>query len=139
MLAALRPAGQQRIDEANGKKGALINILDSWVEAREYYSTPLGYHPKCTNDQLARSVELLMNYDSFAYIDWISPRPLLFIIGTDPMKSFDTFPFARAAYERAKEPKELMVVKGKKHLDFYHDTTESLPKLVVFLGESLCA
>lgn len=135
---SLAPSGQDRIAEANGGQGMMINILDSG-EAGEYYSTPLGYHPRCTNTQLARSFELLLNYDSIAYIKWIAPRPLLLIVGTEPMKTFDTIPFGKTAYADAHHPKELFVVEGLKHLDFYHETSESLPKLVKFFAEALCA
>lgn len=137
LAAPLQAAGQDRITEAKGGQGATINTLDS-EEAKEYYSTPLGYHPRCTNNQLFRSFELMINYDSFAYISWISPRPLLMIMGTEPMKTFDTIPIGRAAFERASEPKELFIVEGKKHLDLYHQTDESVPKLVEFMNTWLC-
>jgi len=135
--ASLAPMGQARIAEANGAEGMTISILD-YGGAGEYYSTPLGYHPRCTNKQLARSFELLLNYDSFAFIKWLAPRPLLLIVGTEPMKAFDTIPFSKTAYENACDPKELFVVQGRKHIDFYHETSESLPKLVEFFGKALC-
>lgn len=132
----LQMAAEQRIVEAKGEQGALISILGTGAE--EYYSTPLGYHPRCTNEQLLRSVELLLNYDSFAYIDWIAPRPLLMIMGTKPQPGGDTIGYGKAAYAKASEPKELFEVAGLKHLDFYHDATESVPKLVEFMGKWLC-
>lgn len=134
----LQQSGADRMAEARGEQGSMIDILDA-EEAREYYSTPLGYHPGCANKQLGRSFELLANYDSFRLIDWLAPRPVLLIVGTEAQKAFDTIPFGHAAYANAKEPKELFIAQGKKHLDLYHDTSESIPKLVEFMAAGLCA
>lgn len=135
---SLQFSGQARVAEARGAKGVMINIADIFEEARDYYRTPRGHHANCSNEQLARSVELMLTYDSFAFIDWISPRPLLMIIASVPQKAFNTGPYGRRAYERAREPKELFVVEGKKHLDLYDDTSQSVPKLTDFMNQWLC-
>lgn len=137
LFMVLQQSAADRMAEARGEQGSLIDILES-EEAREYYSTPLGYHPRCINKQLGRSFELLANYDSVLHIDWIAPRPVLIIVGTVAQKAFDTIPFGHAAYARAKQPKELFIAQGKKHLDLYHDTSESIPKLVEFMAAGLC-
>jgi fermentation-respiration switch protein FrsA (DUF1100 family) len=46
----------------------------------------------------------------------ISPRPLLLIAGSEA----DTLYFSQDAYERAAEPKELMIIDGASHIDQYH-------------------
>jgi hypothetical protein len=114
----------------------MINVVEAYgEEASDYYRTPRGAHPNCTNEYMARSVELLAGYDSFAYIDWISPRPLLMIIGSEAV----TAHLSRQAMGLAREPKELVVLEGKRHTDLYDDTSETVPKLVGFMAKALCA
>ena len=45
----------------------------------------------------------------------MSPRPLLFIVGSRA----DTLYFTEDAYRRAKEPKKIHVVEGASHVDLY--------------------
>lgn len=133
---ALTQAGRQRIAEAKGAAPAMINVVDAYGdEASDYYRSARGAHPNCTNEYMARSVELLAGYDSFAYIDWISPRPLLMIMGSEAV----TRHLSRQAMELAKEPKELVVLEGKRHTDLYDDTSETVPKVVDFMAKALCA
>lgn len=114
----------------------MINVVDAYGdEASDYYRSARGAHPNCTNEYMARSVELLAGYDSFAYIDWISPRPLLMIMGSEAV----TRHLSRQAMELAKEPKELVVLEGKRHTDLYDDTSETVPKVVDFMAKALCA
>ncbi|CEI70790.1 hypothetical protein FVEN_g731 [Fusarium venenatum] len=135
-------AGKERISEAGGNQPETISVLQSFENAKEYYETSRGQHPRCTNLQLVRSLDTLATYDSFAFIDWISPRPMLMIIGSEADKgngeALDTGGFSRAAIERAKEPKELFVVKGLGHIDLYDHVSESVPKIADFMGRSLC-
>lgn len=133
--------GQDRIAEAKGRQPVAINIMDTFVEGQEYYRTERGQHPRCTNLQMVRSLDALATYDSFAFIEWIAPRPLLMIIGSEAEKGTGdaaTGFYSRAAIERAKEPKELFVIEGKGHVDLYDDTRESVPKLTDFMTKALC-
>lgn len=135
-------AGKERISEAKGNQPATISILQAFEGAGDYYKTARGQHLRCTNLQLARSLDTLATYDSYAFIDWISPRPLLMIIGSEADKgtgeALDTGGFSRTAIERAKEPKELFVIKGLGHIDLYDHISESVPKLADFMEKSLC-
>lgn len=135
-------AGRERISEARGNQSATLSILETFEEAREYYQTSRGKHPRCTNLQLVRSLDTIVTYDSFAFISWISPRPLLMIIGSEADKGTgdpaDTGVFSRKAIERAKEPKELFVIKGLGHVDMYDHVSESVSKLADFMGRYLC-
>ncbi|KAH7312800.1 hydrolase of the alpha/beta superfamily [Rhexocercosporidium sp. MPI-PUGE-AT-0058] len=119
-------ATEERISEARGNQPATISILQTFEEAGDYYQTSRRKHPRCTNLQLVRSLDTIATYDSFAFIDWISPRPLLMIIGSEADKGTDdpadTGRFSRIAIERAKEPKELFVIR-------------SVPKLADFMGK----
>ena len=68
------------------------------------------------------------------YIETISPRPLLFIIGENAHSRY----FSEDAYERAAEPKELYIVPGARHIDLY-DRVDMIPfdKLDTFFKKSL--
>ena len=56
-----------------------------------------------------------MNFPLMNYIETISPRPLLFIIGEHAHSRY----FTEDAYKRAAEPKELYIVPGARHIDLY--------------------
>lgn len=131
-------AAQDRLDEAADKPPAIHNIADGFSHPREdfkgYYSDPRWNHPRCTNTMVTRSMELLVTFDGFQYIEWVAPRPILLIAGNEAM----TFPYSEKIIERAMEPKELFVIKGKGHVDLYQDVTESGPKLVDFMSKALC-
>ncbi|PHH58570.1 hypothetical protein CDD81_5208 [Ophiocordyceps australis] len=75
----------------------------------------------------------MVNYDSFNFQHLISPRPLLMIAGSEAQ----TLGHSKLAVQKAKEPKELFIVKGKNHFDLYDDLSESGPKLVDFFGKAL--
>ncbi len=68
------------------------------------------------------------------YIDTISPRPILFIIGENAHSRY----FSEDAYEMAAEPKELYIVPGARHIDLY-DRTDMIPfdKLESFFAKYL--
>jgi fermentation-respiration switch protein FrsA (DUF1100 family) len=52
---------------------------------------------------------------SFANLDWISPRPVLFITGDRAHSRI----FSEYAFEKASEPKELHVVPNAGHVTLY--------------------
>ena len=63
-----------------------------------------------------RSVELFMAYEPGAYIELISPTPLLMVVALgDHLTVADE---ALGAYERARQPKRLVTLKGG-HFDAY--------------------
>lgn len=75
-----------------------------------------------------------MNFYPFNDIDSISPRPILFVVGEiAPSRHY-----TETAYQAAKQPKELYVVKGANRIDLY-DRTELIPwdKLTSFFHEYL--
>lgn len=139
LRASLTHAGQDRLLEAQGNPPGDFNILDSFSgpkeDIREYYANPLWKQDTCSNKQLTRSIDMLATYDSYHFIDWISPRPLLLIAGAEAATSF----YSKKAFDMAKEPKELFLVPGKGHVDLYQDADVSEPKLVEFFAKALCA
>ena len=68
------------------------------------------------------------------YIETISPRPILFIMGEKAHSRY----FTEDAYKMAAEPKELYIVPGARHIDLY-DRTDMIPfdKMTSFFRENL--
>jgi uncharacterized protein len=74
--------------------------------------------PSWRNEVTLRSVELLTEYEPGTYIDRISPTPLLMLVARgDHLTVADE---ALAAYNRALEPKRLVILPGG-HFDAYTD------------------
>lgn len=145
LFKTLQEAGKARIAEARGEPVPMQSLLPEspeglpdtvptlFREGSEYYRTPRAQHCRSTNRFPVRSMDLIMNYSSYAFNDLISPRPLLMIAGSEA----DTLYFSEEAIARAKEPKELYVVKGQTHISLYDHVDGHLPKLVDFFAKSL--
>lgn len=100
----------------------------------EYYGMERGHHPNAGAAFTITSSMSFMNFPLMNYIDNISPRPILFIIGENAHSRY----FSEGAYERAAEPKELYIVPGARHIDLY-DRTDMIPfdKLESFFAKYL--
>jgi fermentation-respiration switch protein FrsA (DUF1100 family) len=145
LTKTLQAAGEARITEAKGEPAPVQPLLpDSpeglpdtvpalFREGSDYYRTPRAQHPRSTNRFPVRSMDLIVNYSSYAFIDLISPRPLLMIAGTEA----DSLYFSEEAIARAKEPKELYLVKGQTHVSLYDNVDGHVPKLIDFFEKSL--
>ena len=75
-----------------------------------------------------------MNYHLLDYLDEISPRPILFIVGDRAHSKF----FSEEAFNKASELKELYVVDDAEHIDLY-DKIDKIPfdKLELFFKNNL--
>jgi len=72
--------------------------------------------PAWRNEVTLRSVEMFMEYEPGSYIEYVSPTPLLLVVAAkDHLTVAEE---AIAAYERALEPKKLVLLKGG-HFDAY--------------------
>jgi fermentation-respiration switch protein FrsA (DUF1100 family) len=72
--------------------------------------------PSWRNEVTLRSVEMFWEYEPGAWIEWISPTPLLLVVAQgDHLTVSD---LAIAALERAREPKRLALLPGG-HFDAY--------------------
>ena len=72
--------------------------------------------PSWRNEVTLRSVEMLTEYEPGVYIDRVSPTPLLMVVGAaDHLTVADE---ALAAYNQAREPKQLVLLPGG-HFDAY--------------------
>lgn len=100
----------------------------------EYYGMERGHHPNAGAAFTMTSSMSFMNFPLLNYIDTISPRPILFIMGENAHSRY----FTEDAYERAAEPKELYIVPDARHIDLY-DRTDLIPfdKLTSFFTDNL--
>lgn len=100
----------------------------------EYYAMERGHHPRSHGPFTQTSNMAFMNFPLLSYIDTISPRPILFIMGENAHSRY----FTEDAYTMAAEPKELVIVPGARHIDLY-DRTDMIPfdKLESFFNENL--
>ena len=103
-------------------------------EFYDYYRTPRGQHSRATTAFSRTSDAQMMLFWSYQHLNWISPRPVLFITG-DRAHSRS---FSEHAYRRASDPKELFIVPGAGHVDLY-DRVKLIPweKLESFFDEHL--
>ncbi|WP_342786931.1 alpha/beta hydrolase [Streptomyces cyaneus] len=138
-------AGRLRTEEALGEPALLEHIVPAEVDettpsplrqGHEYYRTARGAHPRSENAWVLRSVDQSAQYDSFAGIESLAPRPLLMVAGSEAA----TACFSRTAVERAEEPKGLFWVDGAPHFDLYDRNayvSPALAKLTSFFGDHL--
>lgn len=103
-------------------------------EFGEFYSRARGYHPNSITAFSVSSQGSFMNFPLLSKIEWISPRPILFVVGEHAHSRY----FSEDAYKLAAEPKELYIVPNAGHVDLY-DKTDLIPfeKLNTFFRENL--
>ncbi|MFH8885856.1 alpha/beta hydrolase [Streptomyces californicus] len=117
-------SGELRSAEAAGEPAATFPVLPEKVDADtpaptaefvDYYRTPRGAHPRSTGDMVVRSADLLDQFDSFADVAKIAPRPLLMIAGTEAV----TRGFSEKAVADSPGNAELFLVEGATHVGLY--------------------
>ncbi|MFJ9584048.1 alpha/beta hydrolase [Streptomyces acidicola] len=148
LTALLDHAAAARTAEARGAAPELVawipdnaeDLLETatrqFRETFEFYCSPRGYHPRAVQGWVLRSVDQLAQYDSYAMIRLISPRPLLMIAGSEAESAY----FSREAIEQAAGPKELVVIDGASHIDLYDKdeyVTPAVARLTEFFGKHL--
>jgi len=87
-----------------------------------FYAVPRGHHCNARGGFTTTSNLAFMNFRLLDFIDEISPRPILFIVGDKAHSKA----FSEKAYANAAEPKELYVVSDAEHIDLY-DRTDRIP------------
>ena len=110
------------------------NSSDIDKEFYDYYRTPRGQHSRSSTAFWRTSGAQMMLFSSFEHLDWMSPRPVLFITGDRAHSRI----FSEHAFKKAFEPKELYVVPNAGHVDLY-DRVNLIPwaKLTSFFTEHL--
>ena len=66
-------------------------------EFYDYYRTPRGHHPRSTTAMSVTTGAPMALFSAFEHLDWISPRPVLFVTGDRAHSRL----FSEQAYERA--------------------------------------
>ncbi|WP_438271866.1 alpha/beta hydrolase [Serratia quinivorans] len=147
--ALIKSATEQRFVESKDGDIAYIpgtvNQLDDSTSAiqREFFDfyrtsrggyTPKGEQEELTTKPMLSSIGKFMNFYPFNDIETISPRPMLFITGSQAHSK----EFSEDAYQGARQPKELYIVPGAGHVDLY-DRTDLIPfaKLTLFFKANL--
>jgi uncharacterized protein len=139
----LQTIAAQRWAEVDGAERAMVIGTPEVLTERSteidreffaYYRTPRGQHPRSTTAMTLTSGAPMSLFSAFEHLDWISPRPVLFITGDHAHSRL----FSEQAYERASQPKELYVVPGAGHVDLY-DRMDLIPwdKLTAFFTQHL--
>lgn len=92
------------------------------AEFYSYYGLPRGHHPNARGNFTTTSQLAMMNFRSLDFVDEISPRPILMIVGEQAHSRF----FSENVYEAAADPKEIYVVPDAIHIDLY-DRVDKIP------------
>ncbi|EAR08150.1 alpha/beta hydrolase [Reinekea blandensis] len=100
----------------------------------EYYGTQRGWHPNTIPNFTLTSGLSFINFPLMTHLEQISPRPILMVMGENAHSRLMT----EQAFERAAEPKELVVIPDARHIDLY-DREDMIPfdKLDSFFSEYL--
>lgn len=107
------PAMIAVVAEDPTKTPCALPTPDSW---QWFTETGRTRAPAWRNEVTLRSVEMLMEYEPWVYIDRVAPTPLLMVVAAnDVLTPTD---LALEAYNRALEPKKLVLLPGG-HFDAY--------------------
>jgi fermentation-respiration switch protein FrsA (DUF1100 family) len=120
---ALRAAWEQdRLGRSRGEPPTMVQAFaDDSPTVQFARARPPEERRNWRNEITVRSWEHYSRYEPAAFIDRISPRPLLMIVAADD--SMTPADDALAAYERALHPKKLVLVPGN-HYAVYTDQFE---------------
>jgi uncharacterized protein len=103
-----------------------------------YYGTSRGASPSWHNTVTRASIRELLTVDNMAGTDFLSPTPGLIVHGTND--AYCAPDGARDAYQRIGEPKQLVWLDTKQHVDLYDSEphlTQAVQAITAFLGKHL--
>ena len=137
--------GKQRTAEARGltirrddgiPKKVPEGATEIITESYDYYRTPRAQRHTSRSVFVFTDFARLMDFNYYAHIDEIAPRPILFIVGTEAATKF----MSKAGFDKAAQPKEWFEIPGATHHSLYDDEAqvgEAVVKLEEFFGRSL--
>ncbi len=105
-------------------------------EGFEYYRTDRAQHPRSAKFLTWSSIDHMVGFDAFRFVDLIAPRPLLMVVGGEAVTSW----MAVEAFQNARSPKELHWIDGASHVDLYDKEQyvgPAVSKLTEFFGTHL--
>ena len=105
-------------------------------ESYDYYRTPRAQHHTSRSVFVFTDFARLMEFNYYAHIEEIAPRPILFIVGTEAATKF----MSKAGFDKAAQPKEWIEIRGAIHHSLYDNEAqvgEAVVKLEEFFGRSL--
>ena len=101
-------------------------LLDEWQEnGKRFYLTDRNQDPNWRNQTLLWSYDKMIQFSALDTVELLAPTPLLVIAGDRA----ETVGQSEAVYAKAQEPKELFLIAGGTHFDFY-DQTEYVAQAV---------
>ncbi|WP_108125844.1 alpha/beta hydrolase [Saccharospirillum mangrovi] len=112
-------------NEAQARAGGQ-HLFEGW----EYYCSDRGQHPRSAKSFTWNSVDKILAYDPFRFVNMLAPRPLLLIVGSKAETAWMT----EEAFAQAGEPKLLMWIEGASHVDLY-DKPEYVDTALIQLVE----
>ncbi|MFK3983374.1 alpha/beta hydrolase [Micromonospora sp. NPDC050397] len=141
----LDAAASARTAEVRGEGGGTFPIFPATEEqARalgrhtfegwQYYRTDRARHPRSATAFTWNSIDRVVSFDAFRFVDLIAPHPLLMIVGTEAVTAHMT----TEAFAHAREPKRLHRINGASHVDLY-DRDEYVTPAVAALHEFFSA
>lgn len=103
----------------------------------DYYRTDRGFSKNSVNSTSSFTDTMplsFMNMPILTYVNEISPRPILLIAGENAHSRY----FSEDIYQKAAEPKELMIIPDANHVDLY-DRLDKIPfdKIEKFFEKNL--
>ena len=111
--------------------------LDPWREnGKKFYLTERNQDPNWQNQTLLWSYDKMIQFSALDTVELLAPTPLLVIAGDQA----ETLAQSEAVYAKAQEPKELFLIEGGTHFDFYDQpeyVTPALTKIDAFLKQNL--
>ncbi|MDO4288576.1 MAG: alpha/beta hydrolase [Eubacterium sp.] len=145
-IKTLDRIAEQRTAEANGEAVAYAHYVPELEEIDEDTAPDMvignqfyrkeARHPNSPNLFKLTGLAHRMTFDAYAFIPDYLDRPFLVVAGSEAGSLWQSL----KAYEMANEPKELCVMEGAGHFDFYNNPVyidRAVAKMATFFGKYL--